>query len=200
MLQEPRRPWLDADALKAKFLTLSAAAHPDRVATADAAAKAIANVRFAELNAAHSCLRETHSRLAHLLALETGAESRAVRAIAPDLVDLIIPAEHLCREASAFLAEKARAISPLIKVELFERGMAWADKLSAMQATLAARRVKLDAELKQMNETWAAADGIPPLQRRVALPLEPLEEISRSYSYLTRFLNRLQEQQAQMTF
>ena len=34
LLSEPRRPWLDAEALKARFLPLSAAVHPDRVHSA----------------------------------------------------------------------------------------------------------------------------------------------------------------------
>jgi hypothetical protein len=34
LLNEPRRPWLEAEALKQKFLALSSAVHPDRVSAA----------------------------------------------------------------------------------------------------------------------------------------------------------------------
>ena len=41
LLNEPRRPWLDAGALKQKFLPLSSAAHPDRTHNAPEAEKTI---------------------------------------------------------------------------------------------------------------------------------------------------------------
>ncbi len=62
LLQEPRRPWLDADALKARFLKLSAAAHPDRFHGGTDSERAQANDRSAELNAAYNTLRETRDR------------------------------------------------------------------------------------------------------------------------------------------
>ena len=198
LLSEPRRPWLDADALKAKFLALSAAAHPDRVAASGSAAQDSATSRFAELNAAHQCLRETRDRLQHLLALETGTEPRTVRAISPDLADLIIPAEQLCRDVSAFLAEKSKATSPLLKVALFERGMEWTDQITSLQSKLAARRAQLDAELQSLNATWAALDFAEPSRRRAELPLTRLEEIYRAYSYLTRYAAQLQERFVQL--
>jgi hypothetical protein len=42
LLGEPRRPWLDAEALKSRFLLLSAEAHPDRVHGGTDEAKAAA--------------------------------------------------------------------------------------------------------------------------------------------------------------
>ena len=53
LLQEPRRPWIDADALKSRFLELSTAAHPDRVHGGTESERAQANARSAELNAAY---------------------------------------------------------------------------------------------------------------------------------------------------
>ncbi len=51
LLQEPRRPWIEGGALKARFLELSAAAHPDRVHGATESERAQANARSAELAA-----------------------------------------------------------------------------------------------------------------------------------------------------
>src|SRR5438128_12515999 len=76
LFNEPRRPWLDGELLKAKFLQLSAEVHPDRVHGASAADKQRAHERSAELNAAYNCLREPKSRLQHLLELETGARPK----------------------------------------------------------------------------------------------------------------------------
>ena len=75
LLGEPRRPWLDAEALKAKFLTRSAEVHPDRVHQSSEADKLAANQRYTELNAAYNCLREPRHRIRHLLELELGQQT-----------------------------------------------------------------------------------------------------------------------------
>src|SRR5437879_6369452 len=62
IFNEPRRPWLDCEALKEKFHALTAAHHPD---VSDDGA-----VDFAAVNAAYSTLREPRARLRHLLELE----------------------------------------------------------------------------------------------------------------------------------
>lgn len=83
LLSESRRPWLDADALKSRFLPLSAEVHPDRVHSASEAEKAAANTRYAELNAAYNTLREPRDRLLHLLELEAGGKPRTCSAFRP---------------------------------------------------------------------------------------------------------------------
>src|ERR1043166_1863885 len=133
LLHEPRRPWLDAEALKQKFLALSGAAHPDRVHSATDAEKQAANARYAELNAAHNTLREPRGRLLHLLELEHGAKPSDIQRIPPGTMDLFVEVGQLCRDVDAFLAERRNVTSPLLKVQMFERGMEWTDKLQALQ-------------------------------------------------------------------
>src|SRR5204862_2338470 len=70
LLGEARRPWLDTEALKAKFLTLTANVHPDRVHKAIPAEKQTAHQLYTELNAAFNCLRGPKTRLLHLFELE----------------------------------------------------------------------------------------------------------------------------------
>ena len=65
LLDEPRQPWLEVEALKTKFLTRSAATHPDKFT--DPAEKETAQTRFADLNSAHEILRDPKLRLQHLL-------------------------------------------------------------------------------------------------------------------------------------
>src|SRR5688572_12200564 len=101
LLDEPRRPWLDSDSLKQKFLTLSTSAHPDRVHTATPTEKEFANRRFSDLNAAFTCLREPKDRLRHLLELELGAKPKDLQEIPPDPADLFLEIAGLRQEAIA---------------------------------------------------------------------------------------------------
>ena len=81
LLAEPRRPWLDPDLLKQKFLTLAAGLHPDRFHNAGELEKAGASRRYADLNAAYHCLAAPKSRLRHLLELELGAKPKDIQQI-----------------------------------------------------------------------------------------------------------------------
>src|SRR5690242_10840656 len=104
LLDEPRRPWLDAEALKQKFLARSAEVHPDRAHNASAAEKLAANQRYTALNAAYNCLREPKDRLRHLLELELGKKPSDLTDVPEDLMGLFFEAGKTFRETDAFLA------------------------------------------------------------------------------------------------
>src|SRR5947209_7004515 len=133
LLNEPRRPWLDSDQLKQRFLALSSEVHPDRVHNAPAAERQAADRRYSELNAAYNCLREPKDRLRHLLELERGAKPEDIERIPPGLMDEFFAVGKLCRDTDAFLAEKAAVTSPMLKVQIFERAQEWTEKLMALQ-------------------------------------------------------------------
>src|SRR5262245_42442101 len=114
LLEEPRRPWIDPDSLKQKFLKFSAAVHPDRVHNTSAAEKDSANRRYAELNAAYNCLREPRDRLLHLIEIEAGAKPRDIQRIPPGTMDLFVEVGQTCRDTDSFLAEKAKVTSPMM--------------------------------------------------------------------------------------
>src|SRR6266545_1175670 len=97
VLNEPRRPWLDAELLKGKFLALSASVHPDRVHNLDEAKRAAAQEHYTELNAAYTCLREPKERLRHLLELELGALPKDIQRIPSELMDLSLEIGQACR-------------------------------------------------------------------------------------------------------
>src|SRR5688572_6125466 len=109
LLNEPRRPWLEPETLKGKFLALSAEAHPDRVHQASESDKLASNQRYTELNAAYNCLREPRDRLRHLLELELGQKPSDLTNVPNDLMDLFFSVAKLLREVDAFVAEKGRA-------------------------------------------------------------------------------------------
>lgn len=189
LLNEPRCPWLDADELKTRFLELSSRVHPDRFHGGEESEKAEAGRRFAELNTAYQCLRDPKDRLLHLLTLELGDKPKDVQRIPPGTMDLFMEVGQTCRDADAFIAERGQVTSPLLKVQMFQRGMEWTDKLSAIQQHVNGKRDELFAELQSMNAAWESG---------ATKPLERLEQIYRVLSYVTRWTEQIQERVVQL--
>jgi len=195
LLNEPRRPWFEPEALKAKFLKLAAEMHPDKRHSLSEAEKSPANRRYAELNAAYNCLAEPKSRLQHLLELELGAKPKDVQQIPADLADLFAEVATACRNADAFLSEKGRTSSPLLQVGFFERAQEWIERLNALQKKLNELRGKLAAELKSLDEKWTTTGA-----NSHAETLPRLEELYRLFSYFNRGSSQIQERIVQLTF
>lgn len=194
LLDEPRRPWLDAEQLKEKFLTLSATVHPDRVHNLSESERAAAQERYTELNAAYQCLREPKERLHYLLELEHGAQPKDVQRIPSELMDLSLEIGQTCREADRLVAEKAKASSPLILVGLFERNQNFTDKLQGLRRRVNALNERLNEELKQIDAAWQSDQ-----ESRAAL-LPRLEELYRLFSYFARWDAQLQERAVRLSF
>jgi DnaJ-domain-containing protein 1 len=195
LLDEPRRPWLDPDQLKQKFIALAAEAHPDRVHNASESEKAEATARYARLNAAHQCLAEPKLRLLHLLELELGARPNDIQTIPSALADLFAKVANSCRATDVFLAEKNQATSPLRQVQLFERGQEWVETLNSLQRQLNGLREQITAELKSLDAEWIAGDA---QSRRELLP--KLEELYRLFGYFNRWNHQIQERVVQLSF
>ncbi|HEX5218724.1 MAG TPA: hypothetical protein VFZ59_04090 [Verrucomicrobiae bacterium] len=191
LLNESRRPWLEPEALKEKFLALSAEVHPDRVHQASDSDKLAATQRYSELNAAYNCLREPRERLRHLLELELGQKPSDLTNVPNDLMDVFFKVGATLREVDGFVAEKGKATSPLLQVQLFERSQEWIEKLNTVRRLIDTRRVPLIAELKQLSPDWDADS---------AKPLERLLEIWRLLSFYDRWLGQIQERTVQLSF
>ena len=197
LLHEPRRPRLDPNRLRQTFLSLAAEAHPDRTHNAPADEQAAANRRYAELNAAYQCLAEPKSRLLHLLELERGVKPADIQSIPPALADLFAGIVGVCRQADAFLLERDKVTSPLLKIQWFERAQAWIEHLQEWQKNLAGLRGELDARLKALDEAWPE---VSPLPETKAASLARLEELYRFYGYFNRWQNQLAERVARLSF
>ena len=195
LLNEPRRPWLDVDLLKQKFLALAAEAHPDRVHNASESEKAAVTQRYAQLNAAYNCLAEPKLRLLHLLELELGAKPKDIQQIPTALADLFAEVANSCRNADGFLVEKNKATSPLVQLQLFERGQDWMEKLNGLQRKLNELREQVTDKLESLDALWISADAIA---RREILP--KLEELYRLFGYFNRWNNQIQERVVQLSF
>ncbi len=190
LLGEPRRPWLDPESIKQKFLALSSKLHPDRMHNASAAERADAQQRFAEINAAYNRLHDPKERLLHLLELELGSRPKEVQRIPEDLFIIFDEVNQVCREADALLAEKRRTTSPLLQVQQFERGRERAERLAALQQKINSERESLLADIREIDSAWNAADHAAAFPR--------LEELYRRLSFFTRWSDQLRERSIQL--
>ena len=197
LLDQPRRPWLEPEALKEKFFALSASVHPDHAHGLSESERATAHERYTALNAAYSCLRDPRSRLRHLLELELGAVSKDVQSIPSELMDLSLKIGRACREADSVVLEKNRATSPLLKVQLFERSQQRSDELQPLQRMVNDKREALLSELKQLDAAWLAG-AADPIER--AALLQRLERIYRLLGYFDRWLSQIQERIVHLAF
>jgi curved DNA-binding protein CbpA len=193
LLSEPRRPWLDPDALKQKFLSLSATAHPDKIRGANEDAKSGAAKSFAELNAAYNCLAEPKLRLLHLLELELGAKPKDIQQIPSALADLFAEVAMTCRSVDGFIAEKNKVTSPLLQVQWFERGQEWVEKLNALQRKLNGLHGQLMEALKRIDEKWTGGGSSRPEI------LKEIEELYRLFGYFNKWNRQVQERVVQLS-
>jgi DnaJ-domain-containing protein 1 len=200
LLGEARRPWLDPEELKSRFVNLTARVHPDRVHNTGDAERQDAHRRFTELNAAYQCLREPRERLRHLLELERGTKTASVQEISSTVAELFSLVGRLSREADACLAARNQATSPLLKVDLFEKGMALRDELNSTMADLTRRKVRLLDQMKDLNMAWESAPPVGSPRRAQTLPCGRLEHLYREYSYLERWSQQIQERLFQLSF
>lgn len=191
-LQVARRPWLDEGMLKGKFVALSSELHPDR-AHGDEEQWRSTQLRYTEINAAYACLRDPRKRLSHFLELELGSAPSELQSVPDDLMNVFFEVGRLCRSIDHFLMERVAAVSPLLKVRLFERGQAMSEEISAFQARLAAARAELIARLKEQDVLWEQAE---PQKRGTSL--KDLDEIRRLLGFYDRWIAQLQERFVQL--
>jgi len=193
LLEELRRPWQDLDALKEKFIRLSAVVHPDRIQSFTKEEKQIATDRYTALNHAYNTLREPKNRVLHLLELELGMKPTGIDGAPPEIMGSFIEVGQLCRDVDEFLTDKTQTSSPLLKVQMFERAMEWTDKLNQLVSRLDADLSSLMSELRIMNDRWEKAPPPGDTNRISALPLDDLERLYRTLSFVTRWIGQLRE-------
>ena len=198
LLSLPRRPWLDPDSLKQKFLALSADAHPDRLHNAPPDQKSAALQHYTQLNTAYQTLRDDKSRLQHLLTLERGAKPADIQDIPTGLMEILLQVRDLCRRADALLAEKTATTSPLLHVALFERAQENIAALTQLQNQLAAARQQLRDHIQHLDATW---DDLPPAKSPARdAALARLEELYRLFGYFTKWTAQTHERIVQLSF
>ncbi len=194
LLNEPRRPWLDPEALKETFLTLSAAVHPDRVHNLENTERDAAQESYVELNAAYNCLREPKGRLRHLLQLELGNVPKDIQQTPPDLIDLFMEVGEVFRSTDSLLAEKTRTTSPLLQVQMFERSQMQTERLIALQQRLNGRRDSLVQSVREIDAAWDQAS----LPREETL--NQLHRLLHLFGFYDRWIAQVNERVARLSF
>ncbi len=177
ILHQPRRPWLDAGALKDAFHQRSAALHPDVSGTGDTA-------QFVALNGAYSVLREPGSRLRHLLELCAPAALADASAPPAELSDLFIQIAGARRRLGDLLARRTAANSPLSRALLAGEEAALRRDLHAVLAQLEATEANALAEVRVLDATWRETDA------------EAVNALTRHFhrlAYLARWLTQTRE-------
>jgi curved DNA-binding protein CbpA len=194
LLDEPRRPWLDSELLKQKFLRLSAQNHPDRAHAAGEMQRRAAQGDYTQLNAAYNCLRDHKERLRHLLELERGSKPVELQQIPDELMNFFFDVSRLCRDTDAFLQEKGKVTSPLLQVAMFERGQGWTDKLGVLQRAINLKLEELGSDLKRIDGEWEG----PANSGARAATFASIEELYRLFGYYNRWSSQLQERILQL--
>ena len=185
---EPR-PWVDEHLLKERFLELSAHAHPDKMPAAE---KGDAEREFKEINEAFNVLRDTRRRLLHLLEMSGASRQEHMQNVPPDALEFFSEIARMTREADAVLKEKAAATSPMLKVQLTEKGLDQIDKLQELQARLRERIRKIEERLQGMTAAWA--------KNPTDSAMRTLSESAAALGFLERWRAQTQERIGALTF
>jgi DnaJ-domain-containing protein 1 len=190
LLEEPRRPWLDADALKRKFLARSSEVHPDRIHGASEPERSLAHQRYTELNAAYTCLREPRDRLRHLLELELGRQPTDLQEVPSELADLYMEVAAVCREADRFLARRSLVTSPLLQARSFSEAQNWIERLTLMQRRSAELHGDALRQLQTLDAAWSVQETAGPAH---AALLDELGNLCRQLGFVSRWSRQIQE-------
>jgi curved DNA-binding protein CbpA len=174
-LGQPRRPWLEPEALKEVFHRLTAEHHPDRTGNAE---------RFTAINAAHTVLRDPVSRIRHLLELEEPSALAAEPPLPEALTETFMRVATLRRTIDAFVKQQAATTTPLGQALLASARFALQRDVELELAELeAAQNLGLEA-LREADRQW--------IERTPAL-VEQLAALQQELSYLAKWSAQLRE-------
>ena len=183
LLDEPRQPWLDVEALKGKFLTQSSETHPDNFI--DPPKKESAQEGFTNLNTAHDILRDPKRRLQHLLTLERGEKPAEVHDILPETADLFIEVGQLLKPVDALLEKREAETSPLLKAQSYGEALDWLEKVNNLLKTIHEELAALEQVARELNGNWDC---------------DSVEKLFHQYSYLQKWRAQLNDRAVRLGF
>lgn len=190
LLDLPRRPWLEADAVKAAFHRLGRELHPDASGPGGDAG------RFAALNEAQATLSDPRRRLSSLLTLEFGDTASSAPAPVPaGLGDLVFPTQGLLQAADNFLARKAAATGALARALLAREEWTLREQVETRLAELEARHADALDDLRRFDAEGGWGDPGAPRPPDAPATLRGLRD---RLSYLGRWTEQFRERLFQL--
>lgn len=183
------RPWIDLEGLKETFLKLSAETHPDKVTPAE---KSSSERQFRELNESYNVLRNTRARLLHLMELSGLPKQEQVQDVPASALELFPVIASATKRADALIREKAAAGSPMLKVQLMERGLQEIETLQELQGRIRESIRQIEDTLKALASGWSPPPSTSALKR--------VQQAATALGFLERWNSQLQERIGALTF
>jgi curved DNA-binding protein CbpA len=174
-LGQPRRPWLDPEALRNLFHEKTAQTHPDKAGDPDA---------FAAVNAAYAVLRDPSTRLRHLLELEHPEVIKNPPPITAALTDLFVRIATLQQAVGAFVEQLSGAGSPLAQALLASERFDLQRDIERQVAALEAAHAKGVERLRGLDAEWP---------KRKPETVEQAAVLHQELSYLSKWIWQLRE-------
>jgi curved DNA-binding protein CbpA len=183
LLEQPRRPWLDLEQLKAKHQQLTLAAHPDRPDSDRVA------IDFAAINQAYRVLSDPKQRLQHLLRLED-RDASGTQSVPDELLGLFGRIGTFIQEIDSLLGKLKTTNSALTKSLLRSEVISAGKRAEEFLEEVENLYQKALEDLRESDKAWETH------------PVEVLDELKgllNRFAYLGRWIEQLREGQFQLS-
>jgi len=185
LFQLPPAPAIDLAALKERFARETSESHPDKFAQSPEAERLEAEARYTRLNQAYQTLIDPRARLLALYELTKGEKPRDIQRIPPGTMELFKEVGEMCRGLDEFLERKRTMTGRLERAGLMGEELTLQDALTELRMKLEQFSAAVDTEIAALDARWRAGDK----------DLNALEAVYRKYSYITRWLQQLEERE-----
>ena len=182
LLEQPRVPWLDPEALKEIFHRKTLKHHPD-------ATPAGSETQFAELTTAYQVLQDPKRRLHHLLSLENRAP-KADQAVPAELQELFLDLGAFNQRADLLLGKIHAASNALSRSLLKPEMVAVQNDLATWREKVRGLVESATEQLREINPRW--------LSDRDA-QIAALTNLYLKFAYLGRWSEQLGEMAFQLS-
>ena len=193
LLNVPRRPQIDLEALKASFHALSAQTHPDRMAAAAPAERQQAADAYTQLNEAYQTLKEPKTRLQLLITLESGRKPGDSQKLPDSLMAMFARIGPLLRQADALVKLKSNSTSALERALTMAKALPCLQQINQARTQLQQQRDQLTSALDQLDELWT------PTEKIAGELIIRAEGLYHHFGFLDRWLAQLQEREFELT-